>query len=127
MKKVIASREGSLGKITSVGLKIRGSSIFCALPSRRALWRICLIKYKDKKILAPVLDVGPWNTDDDNYVFGDSRPLVERGVGTYRKPINQAAIDLSDGVILKFGVEPGKWGLREVEWKFVEPEDIISL
>ena len=50
-----------------------------------------------KSTLAQVLDIGPWNTDDDAYVFGGSRPQAESGTDTRGRQTNGAGIDL-DGL-----------------------------
>ena len=92
-----------------------------ALPSTRALWRIVRVVCKDRVVLAPVLDVGPWNEHDEAYVFGDARPAAECGVDTRGRTTNHAGIDLSDGVLTALGIvdfRPGQW---EVAWEFVDP------
>src|SRR5574341_1489933 len=90
MKKVIASREGPIGGLTSAGLTIRENSLFVALPSTRALWRCARVKYGEKSFIVPVLDVGPWfpfaqYTDDDDYVFSTARPRADRLKGQRRE------------------------------------------
>jgi hypothetical protein len=64
--------------------------------------------------VVPVLDVGPWNTDDDYWSSGQ-RPAAERGRGTYRTPVNRAGIDLSDATFALLGLR----GNDYVEWRFV--------
>jgi hypothetical protein len=84
-----------------------------------------------RSIVCPVLDVGPWfpyrdYSDDDAYVFGDERPRAEKMRGEVREGdvrqyrVNGAGIDLSDAVIEALGFAPEEWGLREIEWEFVE-------
>ena len=126
-KEVEATREGLEGKQTAVGLTIRRHSIFVALPCVKALFKIVLLAYDGKPYLAPVLDVGPWNEDDEKYVFGDLRPLAEHGIGKYRKPTNKAGIDLSDGLIRQMGIDPKAWGKRDVLWRLIEPQEIHLL
>jgi hypothetical protein len=46
--------------------------------------------------IAIVLDVGPWNEQDEDYVFGLARPAAERGVDTRGRPTNGAGIDLGE-------------------------------
>ncbi|HWP59002.1 MAG TPA: hypothetical protein VNL14_14005 [Candidatus Acidoferrales bacterium] len=131
MKRVLATREGLIGGLTAAGLTIRPNSVFVALPARKALWRIVRVRLGKSSILAPVLDLGPWfpfraYKDDDAYVFGEERPLAEKLRGQTREgdhnkyQINGAAIDLSDGVIEALNMLPEQWGLREVEWEFIE-------
>lgn len=130
MKKVLATREGLIGGLTSAGLTIRPNSVFVALPSTGALWRCVRVALGVRSIVAPVLDVGPWfpfatYSNDDDYVFGNARPRAEQLKGQRRKgdgvdqKINGAGIDLSDALIEAFGYKPETWGLREVEWEFV--------
>jgi len=105
MIKVKATREGLYGARTATGYLIQHDSWFVALPSTRALHRIVHI-WRDVDdnpdgtgFTAPVLDVGPWNTDDVKYVFDGERPLAERGISLSGKSNpNGAGIDLSDGV-----------------------------
>ncbi len=131
MKKVLASREGLIGNVTAAGLTIRENSLFVALPSKKALWKTVRVTRNGRAIVAPVLDVGPWfpfrnYPDDDQYVFGPSVPHAVdlkgkvRDGDANRYQINGAGIDLSDGVISFLGFLPEQWGLREVEWEFVE-------
>ena len=68
---VLATREGMIGDVTSSRTIIRADSMFVALPHRRALGRTVEVRYRDRVIVVPVLDVGPWNVDDDYWV--DSR------------------------------------------------------
>ena len=131
MKKALASREGWAGEVTAAGLLIRPDSIFVALPSQRALWHCVRVRINGLSIVAVVLDVGPWFPfgeyfADDDYVFSTARPRAEAMRGQVRNgdvselKINGAGIDLSDGLLRHFRIEPSKWGLREVEWEFVE-------
>jgi hypothetical protein len=69
-----------------------------------------------------VVDVGPWNTDDPDYVLGQARPLSE---GQYEDgikaqngqvPSNDAGIDLTDPIAKEVGIS----GKGKVSWKFAE-------
>jgi len=64
--------------------------------------------------VVPVLDVGPWNVDDDYWSSGQ-RPAAERGRGAYRAPVNRAGIDLSDATFATLGMRDNDY----VEWRFV--------
>lgn len=107
MKLVLATREGELQGKTAAGLVIDGDGhpmtvddFFCALPSRkalRALVRIINPRTADE-VICPVLDVGPWNTNDDEYVFGTARPQAESGTDSRGRTTNGAGIDLSEAV-----------------------------
>lgn len=74
------------------------------------------------KMLVGVVDVGPWNTDDPNYVLGYARPMAElqydRGVEAQngRVPTNDAGIDLTEPVARKIGID----GLGKVRWRLIE-------
>lgn len=112
-QRVFATREGQIGDITATRMKIRPGSRFVALPHPRALGREVEIRYHDRVVTAPVLDVGPWNIDDA-YWDRDDRPASERGHGYYRTPVNPAGIDLSDPVFAELGLRDNDF----VEWRF---------
>jgi hypothetical protein len=111
---VLATREGMIGDVTSSRTIIRADSMFVALPHRRALGRFVEVRYRDRAIVVPVLDVGPWNIDDA-YWEHDDRPASERGRGYYRTPVNKAGIDLSDAVFAALGLPDND----VVDWRFV--------
>lgn len=113
-QRVLATREGDIGGITSSRTVIKPDSMFVALPHRSALGRMVEVRYRDRAIVVPVLDVGPWNIDDD-YWERDARPASERGRGYYRTPVNRAGIDLSDAVFAALGLPDND----EVDWRFV--------
>ena len=120
---VMASREGLVGHKTASGLVIKSTSMFAALPSRKALGRTIRVEYKDKVIEVPVLDVGPWNVNDE-YWIGSNRPAAERGVrlppmSKYGRPKNKAGLDLSDAAWDALGI-PRKLGVEYVVWAFVD-------
>jgi len=111
---VFATREGLIGGITSSRTIIRADSRFVALPHPRALGRMVEVRYRDRAVVVPVLDVGPWNIDDA-YWERDDRPASERGHGAYRTPVNTAGIDLSDAVFADLGLRDND----VVDWRFV--------
>jgi hypothetical protein len=111
---VLATREGEIGGITSSRTVIRADSMFVALPHPRALGRMVEVRYRDRAVVVPVLDVGPWNIDDA-YWEHDARPASERGRGAYRTPVNHAGIDLSDAVFAALGLPDND----VVDWRFV--------
>jgi hypothetical protein len=114
---VKATREGLIGQMTATGWKIDTEYPFVALPSHKALgmWISLRNLANGKHCCAQVLDVGPWNTEDDAYVFSGARPLAETGTSISGHATNGAGIDLGEKV----------WGLLgmtnngEVEWLFV--------
>jgi hypothetical protein len=96
--RVKATREGLEGHSTAADWFISPWVPAVALPSRAALWRFVLVSNPRSGlyIVARVLDVGPWNTADDAYVFGGHRPQAESGTDSRGRPTNGAGIDLSD-------------------------------
>jgi hypothetical protein len=113
-QRVYATREGELGKRTSTGHVITAASLFVALPHPAALGKQVEVRYGARAIVVPVLDVGPWNINDD-YWAASRRPAAERSHGYYRTPSNRAGIDLSDAVFHALGLRDNDW----VEWRFV--------
>lgn len=113
-QRVFATREGELGKRTSTGHVITAESLFVALPHPAALGKHVEVRYRQRAIVVPVLDVGPWNVNDD-YWATSRRPAAERSRGYYRTPSNRAGIDLSDAVFHTLGLRDNDW----VEWRFV--------
>ena len=120
LKEVKATREGLIGGITAAGLTIRSSSHFVALPSTKALWRIVRVRQDNRVTLAVVLDVGPWNEHDDEYVFGSKPPSATSGIDTRNRKTNGAGIDLSESVCRSLGWKP-RQGEAIVEWELLEP------
>jgi len=112
--RVFATREGLVGRRLACGEIIQPGAMFVALPHRSALHRSVELRYRDRATVVPVLDVGPWNVDDDYWSAGQ-RPAAERGLGTFRKPVNPAGIDLSDAVFAALGLR----GNDYLEWRFV--------
>lgn len=130
MIQVKASREGLVGKPTATGWKIDAKTPFVALPSTTALYRFIHIHCidTDKRCLAIVLDVGPWNIDDNQYVLTGARPLAESGIKTDGKTriqgdTNKAGIDLGEAVWSTLGL-PKLGGSATVEWEFVSPYSV---
>jgi uncharacterized protein YraI len=70
-----------------------------------------------------IVDVGPWNIDDPDYVLYDARPLVETQFKEHTKaqngkvPTNDAAIDLTGPVAAAVGIK----GKGKVKWRFANP------
>lgn len=123
-KDIRATREGLINGITATGLRIREDSVFVALPSSKALWETVVIKFNERKYVATVMDLGPWNEKDEMYVWGNARPQAESGFDMFGRKTNGAGIDLSDGLIRKMGFVPDMWENPQVDWKFITGEDI---
>jgi hypothetical protein len=113
-QRVFATREGLTGGRLATGGIIRAGDRFVALPHPSALRRDVELRYQGRALVVPVLDVGPWNTDDDYWSKGQ-RPAAERGRGAFRTPVNRAGIDLSDATFATLGLRDNDW----VEWRFV--------
>ncbi|HEY0253885.1 MAG TPA: hypothetical protein VGC41_20285 [Kofleriaceae bacterium] len=113
-QRVLATREGDIGLVTSTMMRIKPDSRFVALPHRKALGKLVEVRHGDRTVVVEVLDVGPWNIDDA-YWDTDARPASERGRGAYRTPSNTAGIDLSDPVFAELGMKDNDI----VEWRFV--------
>lgn len=115
--RVKATREGLRGQVTASGYRIDDLIPFVALPSTRALRRAVRITNpaNGRSVDALVLDVGPWNTNDDAYVFGSERPAAERGASLSGKGTNGAGIDLGGYVWKALGMTDN----AEVEWEFL--------
>ena len=113
-QRVLATREGMIGGLTASGMTIKPDSMFVALPHPSALRRTVEVRYRDRVVVVPVLDVGPWNVNDAYWERGD-RPASERGKGVFRVPVNRAGIDLSDAVFAALGLRDNDL----VDWRFV--------
>lgn len=113
-QRVYATREGELGKRTATGLVVTRGARFVALPHPRALGKHVEVRYGARAVVVPVLDVGPWNVDDEYWAAG-RRPAAEARRGKYRTPSNHAGIDLSDAVFAELGLRDN----ADVEWRFV--------
>jgi hypothetical protein len=114
---VKATREGLIGQITALGWTIDAQYPFVALPSHKALgmWVSLRNPATGKHCCAQVMDVGPWNTQDDAYVFDGARPAAESGTSVSGHGTNGAGIDLGEKV---WGLL-GMLGNTEVDWAFV--------
>jgi N-acetylmuramoyl-L-alanine amidase len=106
------------------GNYITGSTRGVAFPYK---WRDSprprvIVKGPSGEVETDVVDVGPWNTDDPDYVLGTARPLSESQYkyGTVAQngqvPTNDAGIDLTDPIAREVGIS----GKGKVSWKFAE-------
>ena len=112
--KVLATREGLIGKPTASSFIIDRVVPFVALPASRALRRWVLLRnpLNGRTCYAIVLDVGPWNVEDEAYVFGGLRPQAESGTDETGRPTNKAGIDLGEAVWALLGMTDN----GRVEW-----------
>jgi hypothetical protein len=127
MRTVKAMREKLVGKPTSTGYRIDKRMPFVALPARDALYRFIHLHAleTDRRCIAIVLDIGPWNFDDDDYVFGDASPLSTKrikndGTNEIEGDTNGAGIALGEAVWYTLRL-PLNNGNTEVEWEFITP------
>lgn len=116
--RVLATREGLVGQKTASGYVIDTHVPFVALPSGHALYRAVRVTNpaNGKSVIAVVMDVGPWNTGDDDYVFRGARPAAESGVSLSGHGTNKAGIDLGEKVWSVLGMTDN----AEVDWEFVQ-------
>lgn len=114
---VKATREGLVGQTTAIGWKIDTVYPFVALPSHRALgtWVKITNPLTGKTCCAQVMDVGPFNTQDDAYVYSGQRPLAEQGQSVSGQGTNGAGIDLGEKVWALLGMKDN----TNVAWEFV--------
>jgi len=133
---VRATREGLLGGKTSSGYIIDATVPFVALPSVKALGKFVRVvnPLNGAMTYAVVLDVGPWNTHDDAYVFQDAtaasgvlppsarplpepavRPAAERGLSVSGTGTNHAGIDVGEQVWHRLGMVDN----TPVSWEFL--------
>lgn len=115
---VKATREGLVGATTASSFVIDKIVPFVALPSHKALGRFVKIfnPINSKHCLAVVLDVGPFNTNDDAYVLNGERPLAEKDVSLSGKGTNHAGIDLGEKVWNLLGMQDN----TDVSWEFID-------
>ncbi len=113
-QQVLATREGLVGQKLACGDVIRPGDLFVALPHPAALRKNVELRFGGRTLVVPVLDVGPWNVNDDYWTTG-RRPAAERGRGAYRRPSNAAGIDLSDATFNALGMRDN----AILEWRFV--------
>lgn len=118
MIRVKATREGLVGERTASGYIIDSVVPFVALPSVKALGKFIRVRNPHNSLVryAIVLDVGPWNTHDDNYVFNGHRPQSETGADISGRPTNKAGIDLSEKIWQQLLMIDNS----EIEWEFIQ-------
>jgi hypothetical protein len=114
---VKATREGLVGGRTASGWIIDASTPFVALPSRSALHKTVKVTnpLNGNSLQATVLDIGPWNIHDDEYVLGTAKPQAESGVDMTGRKTNLAGIDLGEAVWNQLDMK----GNTTVTWWFV--------
>jgi hypothetical protein len=133
--RLFATREGLVGRTTASGHVIQPDDKFVALPSRRALGKTVVVKYRDKTITTTVKDVGPWNRDDAWWEPGAARGqfpdlprFVPQAWAAYEQGHNNgrdatgrfvtfpAMIDLADGTYAELGLPYADWVDVTLTW-----------
>lgn len=111
------TREGIIGGHTSSGYVIDTIVPYVALPSVLALHRFVKITNPLMALstYAICLDVGPWNTHDDDYVLRGARPQAESGKDLFGRVTNGSGIDLGEAVWHRLAMA----GNTTVEWEFI--------
>ncbi len=147
---VYATREGLVGQTTANGHVIQTRDHFVALPSTKALCSNggteyeVRITYAGKSVVAPVWDVGPWNTRDDYWNSPSQRDMwqdlaqgMPEAQAAYqngyndgedqfgRTVTNPAGIDLADGTFWDdLGMTDNDW--VQVEFLFLSAGPVPS-
>ena len=87
-----------------------------------------VVKGPSGEIETEIVDLGPWNTNDPDYVLGTARPLAEEqhDEGTEAQngqvPTNRAGIDLTPPIADAVGIS----GKGSVSWRFANEGHILS-
>lgn len=111
--RVFATREGGVGLKTASGHVITENDRFVALPSFTALNKRVRIAYKGKSAVVPVLDVGPWNNNDDYWMPSDQRSFkgLPRGVpqaqAAFKDKVNDGKSGMGETVTVPTGIDIG--------------------
>ena len=139
---IYATREGLVGQTTANGHVIQSHDHFVALPSTKALCSNgghefeVRVTYNGKSIVAPIWDVGPWNTKDDYWNPSSQREMwndlpqgkpeaqaayydgYNSGKDQYGRTVtNPAGIDLADGTFWDdLGMTDNDWVTVEFLW-----------
>jgi hypothetical protein len=141
--RIFATREGLVGGTTANGHVITERDLFVALPSRRALsprgtgdYSVKVCAPDGRCAVAPVWDVGPWNTRDDYWSPSGERqnwsdlpqglPQAQAakenghngGKDQFGRTVrNPAGIDLADGLFWDaLGLTDNAWVTVEYLW-----------
>jgi hypothetical protein len=114
---VYATREGLPNQKTATNYIVEAHVPFVALPSNAALrlWVNVTNPANGKSIRALVLDLGPWNVADHEYVFGGARPQAESGHDMRGRETNRAGIDLGEAVWKALEMHDN----GNVSWEFI--------
>jgi uncharacterized protein (TIGR02594 family) len=100
------------------GHVIGDTELACSLPFRFPAGARPLVRVfgNGTSLVLPIVDVGPWNTDDPYWTLG-TRPQAESGTDHSGRHTNKAGIDLTPAAARLLGVD----GKGEVDWQFDTP------
>jgi hypothetical protein len=113
---IIATVFGGAGDIETnayTGRRIDDIVVGVALPARLPNTKV-RVHSGGKSIIAVVVDIGPWNTDDP-YWEARKRPQAESGIDMRGRHTNKAGIDLTPAAARMLGID----GKGTVNWEFV--------
>lgn len=68
----------------------------------------------NKSMVLLVIEIGPWNTNDKSYVFGQSRPQAESGTDTSGRTTNKAGLDIGPEAMKALGGGSGS----KFNWRY---------
>lgn len=129
---VFATREGLVGHETANGHIIQPRDRFVALPSTSVLSSYqgneyqVRITYNGRSVVAPVWDVGPWNTNDDYWakdrLYGDLPVGVPMAQAAYLEGYNGGLdefgrrVNLPGGIDIADGTFWDDLGMSKSDW-----------
>lgn len=142
--RIFATREGLVGYVTANGHIIQENDHFVALPSWKVLSSYqgyeyqVRVTYNGRSVVAPVWDVGPWNTNDNYWSpnRGDYPDLpigIPQAQAAYydghnggrdefgRLINNPNGIDLADGTFYGLGLTNNDWVEVSFLWLGEDP------
>ena len=94
------------------GHRIDDTIVGVALPARLPNAKV-RVRNGDKSVVADVVDIGPWNTNDP-YWEAHKRPQAESGTDMRGRHTNKAGIDLTPAAARALGID----GKGVVDWEF---------
>ena len=112
---IIATVFGGIADIETsayTGHRIDDTVVGVSLPARMLNAKV-RVHNGSKSIVADVVDIGPWNTNDP-YWETHSRPQAESGTDMHGRHTNRAGIDLTPATARALGID----GKGVVDWEF---------
>lgn len=90
-----------------------GVALPCRFLGKRPQVRVF---YQGKSVVCDIVDVGPWNINDDYWNTTHGRPQAESGRDRQGRVTNLAGIDLTPAAARAIGLR----GKAKVDWEFVQ-------